>query len=236
MASDNEQKSPPSPASGQPLGDGMAAAHQEHDKPLTLHPIAPNFDLASVCCATESRLHELIWKDEDLLGRMKVRAKEMAERLCGERLKLVRDSYRVDEAITPKLFRLGVMLRKVLRLPFPLDMFVRYDNRLNASCYPSRKGNRLVMCLNSSLAASATPQELLWIMGHEVGHALLKHVEMPEFSFDPDIDDIWEFSQLEILRLWRLTALRRFRATDSASWHARTFVSPRRRFSRSSRD
>ena len=33
MASDNEQKSPPSPAFGQPAADGMAVAHQEHGKP-----------------------------------------------------------------------------------------------------------------------------------------------------------------------------------------------------------
>jgi uncharacterized tellurite resistance protein B-like protein len=197
MASDTEQKANlPPPPSGQPSGDGMAAAQQEHGKTLTLQPIAAGFDLAGVRCGVESRLHEMVWKDEDLLGRLKNRAKEAEESRVPERLKLITNGYRVDEAITPKLFRLGVMLTKVLRLPLPLDFFVRCDNEPNACCLPSHKGNRLVMCVHSGLAASLSSQELLFTMGHEAGHALLKHLDTPGISFDdPD------FSPMEVSRL-----------------------------------
>ena len=43
----------------------------EPKAPLTLAPIAAGFDPTSVRCAAESRLHDLILKDEDLLSRMK---------------------------------------------------------------------------------------------------------------------------------------------------------------------
>jgi hypothetical protein len=58
-------------------------------------------------------------------------------------LGLVTDSYRVDEAITPKLARLGVVLTKALRLVEPRDIFVEPSSDSNAFCLPSRKGNRL---------------------------------------------------------------------------------------------
>ena len=106
------------------------------------------------------------------------------------------DGYRVDEAITPKLHRLGQLLTRVLRLPQPLDLFIWASEEKNAYCLPSRKGNRLIMCLYSGLVASLSSQELLFIMGHEVGHALLNHGQTLGVAFDnPD------FSPVEVVRL-----------------------------------
>ena len=107
MASDNEQKSPPSPAFGQPSGDGMAAAHQDHGQTLTLQSIIPGFDPTCVRCAAESRLRELIFKDEDLLGRLKSLRDNMDESIREERIEMLTRGYRVNPAITPRLSRLG---------------------------------------------------------------------------------------------------------------------------------
>jgi Zn-dependent protease with chaperone function len=184
------------PPSGQPSAEGIGTTQQGHGKGLTLEPIAAGFDPACVRCAAESRLHELIWKDEDLLTRIKALTQERDDSRIQTRLGLITDGYRVDEAITPKLFRLGVMLTKILRLAQPLDIFVRCSEELNAFCLPSRKGNRLIMCLHSSLVASLSSQELLFTMGHEVGHALLKHGETLGITFDNP-----HFSPMEVVRL-----------------------------------
>lgn len=123
-------------------------------KTVTVMPIAAGFDISSVRCAAEASLHELIWKDEDLLCRMKALAQEREEGRIRMRVGLMTDGYRVDEAITPKLYHLGRMLTRILRLVQPLDLFVWGSHEHNAFCLPSRKGNRLVMCLNSGLIAS----------------------------------------------------------------------------------
>lgn len=52
------------------------------------------------------------------------------------------------------------------------------------------------MCLHSGLIASLSSQELLFVMGHEVGHALLKHGETLGIDFDNPY-----FSPLEVLRI-----------------------------------
>ena len=200
MASDNEQKVTPSPASGQPSADGMAVAHQEHGKPLTLEPIVPGFDPTSVRCAAESRVRELIFKDEDLLGRLKKLRDEMDDSIREERIEMLTRGYRVDPAITPRLSRLGTLLTEILRITLPMDMFVCCDDELNACCSPSHTGKRLVMCLNSRLVDSLSQQELLGIMGHEAGHALLGHTETPNISYkNPD------FSPLEVIKLRSLS-------------------------------
>jgi uncharacterized tellurite resistance protein B-like protein len=169
---------------------------QAATKAITLDPVIPAFDLLSIRCSAESRLHDLIWKDEDLLGRMKAVSQQTDDAKVQDRLSLITDDYHVDEAITPKLFRLGVMLMRILRLALPLDVFVRSSSEMNACCHRSRKGNRLVMCLNSALVDSFSSQELLFCMGHEVGHALLEHGDTLGISFDDP-----NFSPMEVIRV-----------------------------------
>ena len=113
--------------------------------------VAVGFDVASVRCAVEARLEAQLRKDDELIERIKDRAHELKPARAKRRLNLMTDGYRVDEALTPKLARLGAVLTKALRLVHPLDVFVLPSHELNAYCLPSRKGNRLVMCLHSAL-------------------------------------------------------------------------------------
>ena len=97
----------------------------------TVTPVVPGFDPLSIRCAAETRLHDLIWKDEDLLGRLN-ECSQTDESKVDARLDLLTDGYRVDEALTPRLFRLGSLLTQVLRLAIPLDVRPagRRDERL----------------------------------------------------------------------------------------------------------
>ena len=169
-------------------------------KETSLNQIVPGFDLTSVRCATELALVDRIHKDEEFLNRVEALGKDIDQQKVHARLQLLTNGYRVDKAITPKLFRLGRMLRRVLRLVRPLDMFVLPASEMNAFCIPSRKGNRFVMCLNSALVATLSAHELLFVMGHEVAHALFRHGDLPELSFEHP-----EFSPFEVVRLRALS-------------------------------
>jgi len=177
-----------------------------HASPVTSEPlaakgksltrVASGFDLACVRCAAEVDVAGKIHADEDFVARVQSFSDHTDAARIGSRLSLLTDCYRVDQAITPKLFRLGRLLRRVLRLVRPLDMFVLPSSEMNAFCIPSRKGNRFVMCLHSALVNAMSSHELLFVMGHEVGHALFRHGDMPGISFEhPD------FSPLEVVRL-----------------------------------
>lgn len=165
-------------------------------KSRSFERIATNFELTTVRCSVEAGLRDRVAQKEDLRKRIKALTEEAGDTRVQMRLGLLTDGYRVDEAITPKLHRLGSILTQILRLSHPLDMFVQPSDERNAYCLPSRKGNRLVMCLNSGLLAALSNEELLFVMGHEVGHAILKHGDIPGISFDHP-----EFSPMEVIQL-----------------------------------
>jgi len=169
---------------------------QSTSRQTTLSPIVAGFDLTSVRCAAERRLDEAIRKDEKLTEHFKAAKSEVEHARAKHRLSLMTQGYRVDEAITPKLSRLSTVLSRALRLVHPLDVFVWPSHEHNAYCLPSRKGNRLVMCLYSGLVSSLSSQELLFVMGHEVGHAILKHGETLGIGFDNP-----HFSPLEVVKV-----------------------------------
>jgi uncharacterized tellurite resistance protein B-like protein len=164
-------------------------------KATSLRPVGAGFDIKSVRCAVEARLDASIRKDEDFFGRIRDFSKECEPGRVQHQLALMTEGYRVDEAITPKLARLGTVLTRALRLAQPVDIFVMPSHECNAYCLPSRKGNRLIMCLYSGVIEMMSSQELLFVMGHEVGHALFRHAEIPPIGFDHA-----HFSPLEVVR------------------------------------
>jgi Zn-dependent protease with chaperone function len=144
----------PMELSGDQALENAGATEGRVAKAVALAAVATGFDVASVRCAVETRLEELIRKDEGLAERIKALAKERKHVQARNLLDLMTDGYRVDEAITPRLVRLGAVLTKALRLVHPLDVFVWPSNERNAYCLPSRKGNRLIMCVYSGLVSS----------------------------------------------------------------------------------
>ena len=161
-----------------------------------ISPIVPAFDLTSTRCAAEAVLWSAIEKNEEFHQRLMKKVAEGENFFIKDRLSLITDAYRVDPAITPKIGTLRELLRNTLRLVQPIDIFVKASPEPNAFCVPSRKGTRLIMCLYSSLFDLLTPHELLFTMGHEVGHAVLGHTRVPKPTFDePD------FSPLEVVRI-----------------------------------
>jgi len=136
---------------------GTVAAALQQAAAKTIEPVVPGFDPTSIRCAAECRLRDLIWKHEDLVSRIKEFCQDTDEARVQERLRLLTDAYRVDEAITPDLFQLGVTLRRVFRLALPLEVFIQSKQDMNAFCIASRKGNRLVVCLPAGLVNALSP-------------------------------------------------------------------------------
>jgi len=205
----------PEPPRGKPeavkglLGAGAASASHGNSPGLmttqasegliqgkVISPIVPAFDLASPRCAAEAVLWSAVEKNEEFHQRLMKKVAEGENFFIKDRLSLITDAYRVDPAITPKIGTLRELLRNTLRLVQPIDIFVKASPEPNAFCVPSRKGTRLIMCLYSSLFDLLTPHELLFTMGHEVGHAVLGHTRVPKPTLDePD------FSPLEVVRI-----------------------------------
>jgi hypothetical protein len=166
------------------------------ERTTKLTSVNSGFDIASAQCAVEISLQDSVQKNKDLLERLSEISKDRDESVKRHRMSVMTNGYRVDAAITPLLAQLGVVLARALRLVHPLDVFVIPSHEINAYCLPSRRGHRLVMCLHSGLVSRLNSQELLFVMGHEVGHAILKHADLPKVDFDNP-----HFSPLEVVKL-----------------------------------
>lgn len=165
-------------------------------KKKTLRRVIPDFDLNTFICRDEQCCRSWVVGNDGLQKRMESELEEMHHYREQMHIQLITDCYRVDREITPKLYRLGFILKKIFKISKPVDIFVKPSSERNAFCLPSKKDDRYVICLNSSLLDALTSDELMFVMGHELGHAILKHGAIPRVSFDDS-----EYSPMEVFQL-----------------------------------
>jgi Zn-dependent protease with chaperone function len=151
------------------------ATHRDPIPSGEISRLAAAFDITRVRCAAEAALWAAIEKDAEFKERLLNQTGDREAAVIRGKMSLITDAYRVDPAITPQIEHLCDALRSTLGLIQPIDMYVKASPECNAFYLPSRKGTRLVMCLHSELLRLLTPRELLFVMGHEVRHALLTH-------------------------------------------------------------
>src|SRR5687767_12396995 len=99
-------------------------------------PIAASFDLKRVRCEAEATLQAAIEKNQDFYKRLAGRMPQGQTAFIDGRLSLIKDTYRVDAALSPTLHQLRDMLRTTLRLVQPIDLHVEANAVLNAFCLP----------------------------------------------------------------------------------------------------
>ncbi len=96
----------------------------------------------------------------------------------GARKHLLSTAVRITAAMAPKLVEALNHCRAVLGVQTEVELYVYPEPRFNAGCVRPEQGRVFVM-LSSSLLESFDSGELLFVMGHELGHHLFEHHRMP---------------------------------------------------------
>jgi uncharacterized tellurite resistance protein B-like protein len=91
---------------------------------------------------------------------------------------LFKSALRLTPAMAPVVYRIAEKCRRFIGLTTDLEFYVYQDSRFNASVYPSRNG-RINILLTSSLLENFTEGEMEFVIGHEIGHFLLRHYDFP---------------------------------------------------------
>jgi Zn-dependent protease with chaperone function len=85
---------------------------------------------------------------------------------------------RLSKTVAPKIYQLKKMIQKIIQTSLSLELYVYADPSINASCV--RAGdNELIVAMTSTLVEKLDPRELLFVLGHEIGHTLLEHDAVP---------------------------------------------------------
>lgn len=129
-------------------------------------------------CENDVRLGQILL--EDLLVRG---VKEQLDRLIekgpmGVRRKLLSSSVRLSRSMSPEVHKMADHCIEKLGVDIPLELYAYASPQFNAACFKPEEG-RLFVMFSSSLLESFDDNEMLFVVGHEFGHHVYGHHDIP---------------------------------------------------------
>jgi Zn-dependent protease with chaperone function len=121
---------------------------------------------------------------ETLSARREVRqANERIERLSEQgqpsvRRRLLSTSVRLTPGMAPSVHKMAADCSQMLGIDTNLELFVYSSPSFNAACFKPEDGRVFVM-FSSSLLEAFEENELKFVMGHELGHHVYRHHDIP---------------------------------------------------------
>ncbi len=111
---------------------------------------------------------------------------------------------RLRRAMAPGLFALLDRCQEALGLRAPVLLYVVNDGAVNARVVATRD-NVISVTFTSAALNQLDPDELLYVLGHELGHALLGHLETPRVD-DPSVGGLTCLRSFALQRYEELSA------------------------------
>ncbi len=96
----------------------------------------------------------------------------------GTRRSLLAQALRLSPAIAPALNAILANCIEILGVETEVELFVYPSAQYNAAC-TQQEGDRVFVLLSSELAEGFDPEELAYVVGHELGHHIYGHHEIP---------------------------------------------------------
>ncbi len=96
----------------------------------------------------------------------------------GVRRRLLSTSVRLSPAMAPSLTRIAKDCIAKLGVDLPVELYAYSSPHFNAACVKPEEG-RLFIMFSSSLLDSFDEEELRFVMGHELGHFIYGHHDIP---------------------------------------------------------
>ncbi len=129
-------------------------------------------------CENDVRLGQILLEDLLVKG-----VKEQIDRLIekgpmGVRRKLLSSSVRLSRSMSPEVHKMADHCIEKLGVDIPLELYAYASPQFNAACFKPEEG-RLFVMFSSSLLESFDDNELLFVIGHEFGHHVYGHHDIP---------------------------------------------------------
>ena len=135
-------------------------------------------DAKQIRCRSDLELFEKLRVDPLIKTVNEQLAKQADEGPSGTRRRLLATSVRLSSRMAPDLKRLSAECSEKLGLDIELEIYVYASPSFNAACFKPEDG-RLFIMFSSILLESFQGSELAFVMGHELGHHLYSHHDIP---------------------------------------------------------
>ncbi len=128
--------------------------------------------------ANDRELYESLLADRTVRRVNEEIERREAEGPLGIRRRLLATSVRLSERMAPDVHRHADACGEALGLDIPLETYVFSSPQFNAACFKPEDG-RLFVMFSSSLLEAFDAAELRFVMGHELGHYVYGHHDIP---------------------------------------------------------
>ncbi len=123
-------------------------------------------------------LFEQLLKDPDVKRVNEHLAKQVEKGNLGVRRHLLSTSVRLSQTMARDLHKTAEQCIEKLSMDIPLELYVFPSPSYNAACVKPEAG-RLFIMFSSSILEAFTAEEIRFVMGHELGHHLFNHHDIP---------------------------------------------------------
>ncbi len=96
----------------------------------------------------------------------------------GVRRQLLATAVRLTRGMSPPLYKLIDECREALDVTIPIELYVYASPQFNAMCIKPEEG-RLFIAFTSSIIEKFSLPELKFVLGHELGHFVFEHHDIP---------------------------------------------------------
>ena len=96
----------------------------------------------------------------------------------GIRRRLLSSSVRLSRNMSPAVHKMADHCVKTLGVDIPLEIYAYASPEFNAACFKPEDG-RLFIMFSSSLLEAFDESELMFVVGHELGHHVYRHHDIP---------------------------------------------------------
>jgi len=96
----------------------------------------------------------------------------------GVRRHLLSSSVRLSRGMSPSVHKMADHCIEALGIDIPLELYAYASPQFNAACFKPEEG-RLFIMFSSSLLEAFDENELMFVVGHEFGHHVYQHHDIP---------------------------------------------------------
>jgi uncharacterized tellurite resistance protein B-like protein len=96
----------------------------------------------------------------------------------GLRRRLLSTSVRLSRSMSPAVHKMADHCIEKLGVDIPLELYAYASPQFNAACFKPEEG-RLFVMFSSSLLEAFDQSELMFVVGHELGHHVYQHHDIP---------------------------------------------------------
>lgn len=126
----------------------------------------------------DSKLFELLMQAREVEELNRQIAKKEEEGPLGTRRRLLATSIKLSRGMAPRLHDIADACIEKLNVDIPMELFAYNSPQFNAACVKPEDGKLFIM-FSSSLLDAFDDDELCFVMGHELGHFIYNHHDIP---------------------------------------------------------